>query len=150
MIKRRSFVIYALKSSKLKIHGAIHYGGLFYINKIALIVKKLSPPHYYYIPKLTPEMDGYKGPVPCPTNPRNLNKFTVRYESTALKSEEKMKGEWLFSRTGNVTEDFQKVSDYVFSEESRWANFWEEPIHTFGRSIAPNWPREFPLGLCSS
>jgi hypothetical protein len=150
MIKRRSFVIYVLRSSKLKIHGTINHGGFFYIRKIALIVKKSSPLHYYYIPKLTPERDGYMGPVPCPTNRRNLRKSTVRYESATLKGEGRMKGWWLSLRVGNVTEDFQEVSDYVFSEESSWANFWEKPIHTFGRSIAPNWPREFPLGLCSS
>jgi hypothetical protein len=66
---------------------------------------------------LTLEKDGYMEPVPCPTNPRNLRKSTVRCESAALKGEEKMKGEWLFPRAGNVTEDFQEVSDYVFSEE---------------------------------
>jgi hypothetical protein len=83
-------------------------------------------------------------------NPPNLRKSTVRYESAALKGEEKMKGEWLFPSAGNVTEDFREVTDYVFSEESSWPNFWEKPIHTFGSNIAPNWPREFPPGLCSS
>jgi hypothetical protein len=47
-------------------------------------------------------------PLPCPTNTRNLRKFTVRYESAALKSEGNMNGEWLFPRAGNVTEDFQE------------------------------------------
>jgi hypothetical protein len=64
-----------------------------------------------------------------PENPHNFRKFAIRHERAALKGEEKMKGQWLFPKASNVTEDFQ-----------------EEAIHKRWPSIAPNWPREFPPG----
>jgi hypothetical protein len=68
--------------------------------------------------EIAPGKGRLHGTCPVAENTRNLRKSVIRHERGALKGEEKMKGEWLFSRAGNVTEDFQEEA-IIYSRENQ-------------------------------